>query len=660
MAASLSGVNAASPGSVNLSTEGTTDWAHWGLTNAASFDHKAAVTPQISNFTQLGTTAANRFQAPTGARVAYTWTGGTPTASATNTTTGLYINGTIGNGFSLSVPANTTTKTLRLYVGSWFAQGRLQATLSDGSAAQYVTFVDAPSGLVDRLITLNFSAASAGQTLNIQYTMFTDYGSGNVTLSAATLVSAGSPNQPQVFNPPSYTFTLPENSSNGTAVGTVTATDPDAGNTISYAILGDTGSVFAINASSGAITVANSAALNFETTPTFNLQAQATDNLGASSVATLTINLTNVNEPPDQATIGNRSISEGALLSFTVTATDPDTGDIPVMTSSTLPGTATYIDNHNGTATFNWTPASGASAASPYSVTFTATSSGALFDQETISITVNAAAAGTLSGVNAASPGSVNLSTEGTTDWAHWGLTNAASFDHKAAVTPQISNFTQLGTTAANRFQAPTGARVAYTWTGGTPTASATNTTTGLYINGTIGNGFSLSVPANTTTKTLRLYVGSWFAQGRLQATLSDGSAAQYVTFVDAPSGLVDRLITLNFSAASAGQTLNIQYTMFTDYGSGNVTLSAATLVSAGSPNQPPVFNPPSYTFTLPENSSNGTAVGTVTATDPDAGNTISYADPGGYRQRLCDQCLQWRHHGRQFCRPEFRNHPHL
>ncbi|KAF0191357.1 MAG: hypothetical protein FD165_1953, partial [Gammaproteobacteria bacterium] len=34
-AAALLGSNAASPGTVNLTTEGTTDWAHWGLTSAS-------------------------------------------------------------------------------------------------------------------------------------------------------------------------------------------------------------------------------------------------------------------------------------------------------------------------------------------------------------------------------------------------------------------------------------------------------------------------------------------------------------------------------------------------------------------------------------------------------------------------------------------------
>ncbi len=54
--------------------------------------------------------------------------------------------------------------------------------------------------------------------------------------------------------------------------GTVAASDPDAGQTLNYAITsGNTGGAFAIDGSSGQITVANSAPLDFETTPSFDL-----------------------------------------------------------------------------------------------------------------------------------------------------------------------------------------------------------------------------------------------------------------------------------------------------------------------------------------------------------------------------------------------------
>lgn len=66
-------------------------------------------------------------------------------------------------------------------------------------------------------------------------------------------------NAAPVFNSVSYAFSLRPNSSNGTPVGTVAATDPEGG-TLTYAILaGNSSGAFAINPATGAITLANGA-----------------------------------------------------------------------------------------------------------------------------------------------------------------------------------------------------------------------------------------------------------------------------------------------------------------------------------------------------------------------------------------------------------------
>ncbi len=122
------------------------------------------------------------------------------------------------------------------------------------------------------------------------------------------------------------TFALDENSSNGTAVGNVPVTDPDAGDSHVYSITaGNTGSAFAID-NSGNITVANSAALNFEITPVFTLTVLVQDQggTGLTDTATVTINLNDINDAP---VINNStfSVDENAAndtLVGTVAATD--------------------------------------------------------------------------------------------------------------------------------------------------------------------------------------------------------------------------------------------------------------------------------------------------------------------------------------------------
>ncbi|MGH8016054.1 MAG: putative Ig domain-containing protein, partial [Candidatus Zixiibacteriota bacterium] len=123
---------------------------------------------------------------------------------------------------------------------------------------------------------------------------------------------------------------------------------------------------------------------SFTESGVYNVTFRATDgSLVDTEVVQITVN--NVNRDPVLATIGNRSVNEGANLNFNISATDPD-GNIPALTTSTLPTGATFSDNGNGTGTFNWTPTFAQSGV--YNVTFRA-SDGTLVDTEVVQITVN-------------------------------------------------------------------------------------------------------------------------------------------------------------------------------------------------------------------------------------------------------------------------------
>ena len=143
------------------------------------------MTPQISNFTVVGTGAAKR---DTDNAFGYTWTGGTPTASATSSTTGVYIEG-VGNEFQITVPADTTQRTLTVFVDSSHAQGKMVAHLSDGSSPDYVnTTISSTGATVQGAFTLVYKAASSGQTLTITFTnTANNVSDANIALEAATM-----------------------------------------------------------------------------------------------------------------------------------------------------------------------------------------------------------------------------------------------------------------------------------------------------------------------------------------------------------------------------------------------------------------------------------------------------------------------------------------
>lgn len=96
---------------------------------------------------------------------------------------------------------------------------------------------------------------------------------------------------------------LAENSTAGTLVGLVNASDPDVGQTLTYAITaGNTNNAFAIDPATGAVTVANAAALDFETAPVFNLTVTVTDNDAdpLQNAAVVTVQLLDRAETPVQ------------------------------------------------------------------------------------------------------------------------------------------------------------------------------------------------------------------------------------------------------------------------------------------------------------------------------------------------------------------------
>ncbi len=99
------------------------------------------------------------------------------------------------------------------------------------------------------------------------------------------------------------------------------------------------------------------------------------------SSKTVTINVVNVNRPPVLISPGNKTVNENVLLTFTLSATDPDGGTLSY-SAVNLPLGATFTPS---TRTFSWKPSYTQSGS--YNVTFKV-SDGSLTDSKTITITV--------------------------------------------------------------------------------------------------------------------------------------------------------------------------------------------------------------------------------------------------------------------------------
>lgn len=164
----------------------------------------------------------------------------------------------------------------------------LSATLADGSALPAWLAFNPATGSFTGTPPSNFNGS-----LSIQVTA-TD--SGGLTASSTFTLDITAVNDA----PDSLTRTaggsVAENSANGTVVAQFAATDPDAGATLSYSLVDNAGGRFAINATTGQLTVANGALLDFEAASSHNVTVRVTDQGGLSRDLTTTIAITDVVE----------------------------------------------------------------------------------------------------------------------------------------------------------------------------------------------------------------------------------------------------------------------------------------------------------------------------------------------------------------------------
>jgi VCBS repeat-containing protein len=151
------------------------------------------------------------------------------------------------------------------------------------------------------------------------------------TTQDITITISGANSQPSLSD---AALIVDENTVGGTAVGTLTALDPDLGDTIGYTITaGNTGGAFAIDSASGVISVGNAAILDHETNPVLVFTVEARDAGGLSDTAQVTVQIRDVNEAPtnvmpsSQTTIGSTPLFFSPATGNAISVLEADAGD---------------------------------------------------------------------------------------------------------------------------------------------------------------------------------------------------------------------------------------------------------------------------------------------------------------------------------------------
>ena len=182
-----------------------------------------------------------------------------------------------------------------------------------------------------------------------------------------------------------------ENAGANAVVGTLSTTDPDAGNTFTYTLITGTGSTdnAAFNISGNQLRA--TASLNFEAKSSYNVRVRSTDQGGLFTEQQFTITVTNVNETPTDIALSASSIAENTganAVVGTLSTTDPEASNTFTYTLVTGTGsTDNAAFNISGnqlrvTASLNF------ETKSSYSIRVRSTDVGGLYTEKTFAITV--------------------------------------------------------------------------------------------------------------------------------------------------------------------------------------------------------------------------------------------------------------------------------
>jgi endo-1,4-beta-xylanase len=141
-------------------------------------------------------------------------------------------------------------------------------------------------------------------------------------------------NTPAVVSP-GQSFDVSETAAPGSAVGTVLATDTDAGTVLSQWQLTDTSGKFSIDATTGTLSLAAGASLDFETGTSYAVSVSVWDGYVRSAAANVTVKVTNANDNAPAITAGQSfDIDQGYRRTIAaVESSDPDDANQPGFTS---------------------------------------------------------------------------------------------------------------------------------------------------------------------------------------------------------------------------------------------------------------------------------------------------------------------------------------
>ena len=248
----------------------------------------------------------------------------------------------------------------------------------------------AVAGSSDGLATSVYrpNADDVGYLLRVSASYTDGHGSNKSVIqrSANSVIAAPVNNNPPSFATLSTTREIAEDARPNATVGAaVTATDTDPGDVLTYTLTGS--SPFTIDSSNGRIRVAADAMLDHETGPSHIVSVTASDSSNATASITVTINVTNVNEPPEaDDIIATTNEDTAVVLNVLADSSDPENDVLTVsLGGGPRKGSATVDPD---TYKITYTPKTDYHGSD--TLTYILTDTGRLTDTGAIALTVRA------------------------------------------------------------------------------------------------------------------------------------------------------------------------------------------------------------------------------------------------------------------------------
>ena len=240
---------------------------------------------------------------------------GTPTASSASTTytvTGTTASGCVGTTtftlevFSAVAPSALSYSPTSQTVRQGTAITAMTPTVSGGTPT-YTISPALPAGLSINATTGVISGTlTATQTGTVTYTITAANSGGSVTATISLIYNTAPTGI--ALSPAS----VAENAVSGTTVGTLSATDADAGDTFTFALVSGTGSTDNASFTLDGTSLKTVAVFDFETKASYSVRVRVTDAGGLTFERQLTITVTDVNEDRDGDGVrDNEEVADG-------------------------------------------------------------------------------------------------------------------------------------------------------------------------------------------------------------------------------------------------------------------------------------------------------------------------------------------------------------